>query len=143
MSLPAFAGFVLRHGSHFLFIERNAKAKYWPNYWGFPGGKVEDGESIQHAAQREVWEEIGIEVDMADVIGEICIRATYSDWVRTNYLFLIDIWKGMPENIEHDIHSNMEWFTLDDLPDPMIPHVREGFLALLEGRNSLEYDGII
>lgn len=28
-------------------------------FWKFPGGKIEPGESVRHAARRELWEETG------------------------------------------------------------------------------------
>ena len=60
MLLPAFSGVILRHGSHFLLIQRQSNAKYWPLYWGFPGGKVEENETPLEAAIRETMEEIGV-----------------------------------------------------------------------------------
>ncbi len=74
MSLPFFAGIILRYGSHFLFIQRGEKSKHWPLYWGFPGGKIELGESPLDAAIREVQEEIGITVKEEDIIGSIIIK---------------------------------------------------------------------
>lgn len=41
-------------------------------------------------------------------------------------------WDGTPENLEPKIHKSCGWFTLDELPEPMIPHVREGLFALLK-----------
>lgn len=58
--LPEFCGIILRHGSHYLLLQRGGHAKYWPFYWGFPGGKIEAGETALEAAIRETQEEIGV-----------------------------------------------------------------------------------
>lgn len=55
---PTFCGIILRHGSHILLLERASNAKYWPLYWGFPGGKIEPNETSIEAAVRETQEEI-------------------------------------------------------------------------------------
>jgi ADP-ribose pyrophosphatase YjhB (NUDIX family) len=38
-------------------------------HWGLPGGYVERGESVRAAAQREVREETGYEVDLGRLVG--------------------------------------------------------------------------
>src|SRR5262245_66535583 len=38
-------------------------------HWGLPGGYVEPGESVQSAAQREVWEETGYEIEVGSLVG--------------------------------------------------------------------------
>lgn len=142
MSFIESASIILRHGSHFFLIQRSRDSRYWPHYWGFPGGKKEDDEDIFDAAKRELQEETGVSVDACDIISLITIEAHYIDGVRKNTLYLFDNWGGAPENLESKIHSDTGWFTLEDLPYPMIPHVKEGFFALLDGKQNLIYNGI-
>ncbi len=142
MSFIESASIILRHGSHFFLIQRSENSRYWPNYWGFPGGKKEENEDIFSAAKRELQEETGVSVEKWDIIATIVIDAQYIDGDRKNTLFLFDNWGGVPENLESKIHSDLWWFTLDDLPSPMIPHIKKWFFALLDGKQNLIYNGI-
>ena len=41
-----------------------------PNQWEFPGGKVEKGESLHEAIEREIKEELTIEINVESYLGE-------------------------------------------------------------------------
>lgn len=49
-------------GSEFLVIRRRDAAKKFGGLWGFPGGKVELGETIAGAIRREIKEETNLEL---------------------------------------------------------------------------------
>ena len=63
----------LPNGVELLFIERAAHARDpWSGNIGFPGGKLEkDDRDLQHAAQRESLEEVGIDLGLARPIGRL------------------------------------------------------------------------
>ncbi|MFZ5502007.1 MAG: Nudix family hydrolase [Pseudomonadota bacterium] len=58
------AAVLRRPDGSFLLAQRPAD-KIWAGYWEFPGGKVESGETSYHALQRELREELGVEVKTA------------------------------------------------------------------------------
>lgn len=39
------------------------------NYWGAPGGHLDPGEDVNEAALREVWEEVGLKVELVGPEG--------------------------------------------------------------------------
>ena len=55
------AAVILRPDGQFL-LARRPGGKIYSGYWEFPGGKVESNESLLHALERELWEELGIQV---------------------------------------------------------------------------------
>ncbi len=83
--------------------------------WEFPGGKVEAGEDDVQALVRELREELRVEVEVGDRLGEdLPIGATAV--LRVYVCRLLD---GEPALVDHDEHR---WLGAADLLDvPWIP----------------------
>lgn len=64
------APIVLRaDGPTLLFIRRSDALRAHSGQIAFPGGKIEPGETPEHAALREAREEVGLEAEMVEPIG--------------------------------------------------------------------------
>jgi 8-oxo-dGTP diphosphatase len=57
-------GVLIRPDGDFLLTSRPA-GKVYEGYWEFPGGKLEVGETVEQALQRELHEELGISIGPA------------------------------------------------------------------------------
>lgn len=78
--------------------------------WEFAGGKVEAGETKQQAVERELREELGVELRAGGVVAEVVYR--YPD--LTVHLSLLEarIVSGAPRRLEH---SEFAWVRLDEM----------------------------
>ncbi len=56
------AGIIFNPSKSQIFITKRPDNLHKGGFWEFPGGKVEEGESVPQAMARELEEEIGIEV---------------------------------------------------------------------------------
>lgn len=70
-----------------VLIAKRAENQHQGGLWEFPGGKVEEGESVQVALQRELEEELGLYVHAEDMRPLITIPFHYSD-----KSVLLDVW---------------------------------------------------
>ena len=56
---------IIRHEKKILITQRLQNV-HLAHYWEFPGGKVEGGESLRAALEREIREELGIKIRVHD-----------------------------------------------------------------------------
>jgi 8-oxo-dGTP diphosphatase len=98
--------------------------------WEFPGGKVEEGESVEYALNREFEEELGISVLACTELTQI--RHEYSD-----KSVLLDVWRiekysGTPKGREGQV---IEWRALSKLRAEDFPKANELIIRVLNGSN--------
>jgi len=70
-------GAMIEKDGRYLITQRPPTASL-PLLWEFPGGRVEPGETDEGALARELREEMGIEVDVADRV--IHVEHAYQDY---------------------------------------------------------------
>lgn len=84
---------------------------------------------------RECQEEIGVIYEPRDIQHEAFVMTKTVQGTKMHHFSLVENYAGTPEIRENKI-SDLRWFSIDDLPAPMVPHHR---LALENMRKNIFY----
>jgi 8-oxo-dGTP diphosphatase len=105
-------GAALVHQGRLLAAQRAAPPEL-AGLWEFPGGKVEPGEDERDALVRECREELGVEVAVGDLLGEVPVPIGVLRVYRAGLL------AGEPQAREH---AALRWLAPSEAFDvPWIP----------------------
>lgn len=105
-----------------VLLQRRPSGKMHGGLWEYPGGKVEKGETPETALIREIEEELGVTLMLADL--EPCGFASggaLADSDSRSIVILLYIcrrWEGAPRNLDAEA---IAWFDFDELSELEMP----------------------
>ena len=111
--IPAVIGVIFREGRVLLVRRANPPDV---GKWGFPGGKIERGESIARAAEREIMEETGITARAGRVFTAVDCFDRREDGLLHQHFILLAVaceWlAGEPVGADDALEAR--WFTEEE-----------------------------
>lgn len=93
-----------------LLIHRNTKKRV---QWETPGGKIEENESPEQTAMREIKEEIGVGIEIIKNIGQKDFQE--GDYTMKYIWFEAKIITGIPYLVEKETYDDLKYFSLEEL----------------------------
>jgi len=119
------------------------KTKIGKGYWNGFGGHVEEGESIQEAAIRELYEESGLTATEIRRCGLIAVHFRDADDEFDLNIFHVTDVEGEPQETRE---MKPKWFAVNDVPyREMWASDRVWWLLLLAGKHfvgEIEFDSL-
>ncbi len=120
------AGVIEKNGK-FLIAQRAGNDQF-RGLWEFPGGKVEQGETLQECLKRELHEELGIHAQVGDYFCTVTFEhkgVTYDMCVFKVISYESEI------RLNHE-HLAFAWVTADELSDYDFPPADLPIIELLQ-----------
>lgn len=99
-----------------ILIDQRRQEGLLGGLWEFPGGKIEPGETVEECIQREIKEEIGIEITVGEQL--ISIDHAYSHFKVTLMVHHCQYVSGEPQAIECE---QVRWVSLEKLEEYPFP----------------------
>jgi putative (di)nucleoside polyphosphate hydrolase len=141
------AGIMLANMEGKVFVGRRVDRAPEGDAWQMPQGGIDEGEDVETAALRELFEETGVNADLVDILARSREEHFYDlpddllgkVWKgkyrgQRQWWFLLRF-KGSDEDInietEHQEFSDWQWVTPDRLPHLIVPFKKRLYEALV------------
>lgn len=98
------------HDSHGRIFATQRGYGEWKDYWEFPGGKTEPGETPEEALRREIWEELETRIAVERLVETV--EWDYPAFHLTMHCYLCHVESGHLELKEHEA---ARWLTNAEL----------------------------
>ncbi len=124
---------VIRDRKGYILIDRRKFQGEMGGLWEFPGGKIEANETIEECIEREIREELGIEIAVGDRL--IVINHTYNTFKVTLFVHDCKYVSGEPQPIECE---EICWVSLNEFNNYQFPQANSQIIDLLQTRGTVK-----
>jgi ADP-ribose pyrophosphatase YjhB (NUDIX family) len=115
-----------------LLVRRSPSKRAHPGRWDLPGGCVEEGESEIGALERELREELDVQVATSSVLHLCRVNDHPAGELVLMSAWLVREWTGLPTNAAPDEHDDIGWFDLAAMPSLPHPPVHAALLGAVQ-----------
>jgi len=106
--------------------------------YSVPAGHMDGGETVMQAAVREAEEEVGVHLEERDMAFATVMHRIEGD-ERVDFFLFVHKWDREPFNAEPDKCDDLRWVNLTQLPENIVPYVRQALANHLAGVSFDEY----
>jgi mutator protein MutT len=110
-----------------ILIDRRLPDGFLGGFWEFPGGKIEPGETVEQCIEREIKEELGIDIQVKEHL--ITVNHDYSNLRITLTVHACYHLEGEPQTIEC---AEIKWVTLQEIDQYSFPQANSTIIDYLK-----------
>ncbi len=104
---------IIEHDNKILCMQRNKSKFVYTSYkFEFPGGKIEAGEENHEALERELREEMDMDINISEKDFFMTVNHTYPDFSITMHTYLCKL--EHPKFVMKE-HVDAKWMVVEDL----------------------------
>lgn len=119
-----------------ILLARRFNTGWMDGKYSLIAGHLDGNESVSKAMMREVKEEAGIKIEKSNLIPATVIHRKCPDQEYIDFFFVCNNWVGNPTIMEKDKCDDMSWFSLNNLPNNLLPYIKE---ALNNYKNQIPF----
>lgn len=124
-----------------LLIARRCNTGYADGQYSLVAGHIDSGESAFQALQREAREEAGVDIAIEDmsVVHVMHRNSEDADPARFDIFIQVSKMRGEPSIAEPDKCDDMQWVSLENFSENVVPYVRFALESIEHGQSYSEY----
>jgi len=106
---------LIQKDNKILVMLRSAEAKFFPEHWDLPGGKLEANEDRSAGLEREVFEETQLKVKTQEILKVLDIDLEYNGQRIPHQftVYSVEILSGEVK-LSHE-HTDYKWYTKEEI----------------------------
>ncbi|MFY3791126.1 (deoxy)nucleoside triphosphate pyrophosphohydrolase [Ureibacillus sp. MALMAid1270] len=105
-------GAIIENENNEIFCALRSPEMSLPNYWEFPGGKIEVDETPQEALQREIKEEFNCSIEVGEKVEDTTYE--YEKVIVRLETYKAKLIEGQPVALEH---AESKWVSRDEISE--------------------------
>jgi ADP-ribose pyrophosphatase YjhB (NUDIX family) len=117
-----------------ILLARRYNTGFHDGEYSFPAGHLDGNETMVQTMIREAKEEIGVSLSPSDLQLVHVMHRKEPNEERVNLFFTAKNWESEPKIMEPHKCDDLNWFDLDNLPDNIIPYIKQVIACLRENK---------